>query len=270
MELRVWSYRNPLPGRNKFDDIPASTKLSLPSVAHRVRILRVEAAGPNYSSHGAPSELEVPFECDPQARLLAFTILVYPNPQDGIFESFHLFVPAEAIERYCNDADHCCITWDELAPNVRLISKHPVGVIGSGQLFHTKCICPDSADELSEDEDEDEEEDEDEDEDDEEVEASRDTPLVIFDFPSKFLLRRDMHTARFDNCEYVFEPTVIEDNRIWQGSITTGASCPYRRIKTSLRLCLRTGMFTITVDCIITGDEDGYVPSFSATLIRPA
>lgn len=80
-------------------------------------------------------------------------------------------------------------------------------------------------------------------------------PLVVYDFPSKFSLRHDAQTGRFNNAEYCFEPTVVENGILWRDIvITTGASCPYRKIATHLHHDSWERMFYITEDCVLLAD----------------
>lgn len=141
MTLLVWSYQELFPGRRRYDDIPITAIFALPRLGQGVNIVQMQAAGSAYSSHGVPDDLQVPFECEPQTRLLVFSTALIESSLD--FTAFRLFAPAKTIEQYCHDPWPRHVSWQELAPHIRLIQKKTPILITNSHIFHIKCICLD-------------------------------------------------------------------------------------------------------------------------------
>lgn len=256
MALRAFSYREKLSQRTRFEEAEAAATFQLPELVRRANVLKVEAVGPAFSSQPPPAGLDVPFDFQMSPRLLVVNFALTAAQFDAPLAGYHLFVMSDVIERRCRGAPGHVVPWDRWASEVRLVQKEPLGLVSDGHLFHTRCILPEAKPRPARDED-DERANSNSDEDADREEA---VPLVLYDFAPKHLLRFDALAERFDNVEYVHEPSSVTGPRIWKAdSIETGSARPFRKIRTPVEICLETSMFSMTEDCVIYGDETGCV-----------
>ncbi|EKM54223.1 uncharacterized protein PHACADRAFT_210040 [Phanerochaete carnosa HHB-10118-sp] len=241
MHLRIFCYDPGDPTRRSYENIEAVAILNLPELGHRIGVLQLDGAGNPYSTQLPPASFDAPFDGSMRSRVFALNIVLTTN-NDTRPLYYLLFAPMRLFQRCCDVRRFHIVNWDSWSGDARLIYKHPLGIVSDGHIFQTRALFPESrhtSDGAQPD--------------------NEHTPLVIYDFSSPELLRRDASLGRFRNCEYVFEPTALgNEQNAWKHSkIVTGEALPFRKIWTGFTLSLRRGMFSLVEDCLIIGDEDG-------------
>lgn len=196
--------------------------------------------GNPFSSQEPPGGPETPFYSDMRSCLIVVHILL-SDASHKTWQEYVLLAPSQVIEKFCHGSEPQDVPWAQWSRNVRLVEKHKSdGIFQDCHIFQTRYVrlqLPDS--ETS-------------------THGVNSTRLAIYDFSPALALRRDAQHQTYQNCEYIFEPSIVSKGGLWRTTVVTGVDCPFRIIyakppNRKSQILADAAMFLME-DCVVVGD----------------
>ncbi len=205
----------------------------LPQFARTAQYARIDLYGNPYSSHGPSEKPEVPFVYDRNSRLLVFEIAVLVSGRCA-WNYYMMFISAETIECHSKHNDVPAtktIGWADWAMETRIITGHRM--IYSAHISHMRCLYHEQEDRP--------------------IRPGDPKPkLVLFEFASLPLLRRELSGQGERVAQYFMEPSVINHPEVLASTVKT--ALPYRRTVSDISFWGHE-IYLISDDCVIIKED---------------